>query len=118
MEMFWQLLQLPLPTPLTYLDEDIYSNIVVYDDTQWIGYMDDENKAGRLLLYQAYNLGGTADWAVDLQSYTGDTGSSSGGGSVVSVPSSLWTETNSSVTGDPPCILVLHLIHSVAGLKS
>jgi chitinase len=99
---------LPVTTaPLTYLDEDSYSNIVVYDDTQWIGYMDDDNKAGRLLLYQGYNLGGTADWAVDLQSYTGDTGSSSGGGSVVSIPSSLWTESNPSVTCDPPCILVL-----------
>lgn len=47
-------------TPITYIDEDSYSNILVYDNTQWVGYMDDANKAGRLLLYQAYNLGGTS----------------------------------------------------------
>jgi chitinase len=32
-------------TPYTYFDTDSYSNIAVYDDTQWVGYMDDTNKA-------------------------------------------------------------------------
>ncbi|TGO47191.1 hypothetical protein BCON_0289g00090 [Botryotinia convoluta] len=48
-------------TPLTYIDNSSYSNIIVYDDNQWIGYMDDENKAARKILYKAYNLGGVAE---------------------------------------------------------
>ncbi|KAJ8069027.1 hypothetical protein OCU04_002702 [Sclerotinia nivalis] len=92
--------------PLTYLDENSYSNIVVYDDTQWIGYMDDENKAARKILYQAYNLGGVSDWAIDLQSYTGDV-SNSTSATVVSVDPSIWTSGDTSVPCEPPCIIVL-----------
>lgn len=86
---------------LTYLDQESYSNIVVYDSNQWIGYMDDANKAGRKLVYQAYNLGGTADWAVDLQNYTGDTGNGEEGIPVVYVPSGLWAESNPSASCNP-----------------
>jgi len=93
-------------SPLTYLDSDSYSNIVVYDDTQWIGYMDDSNKAVRESLYQTYNFGGTADWAVDLQSYTGDGGSSTSD-SIIYVDPSIWTSGDPSFTYDPPCIIVL-----------
>lgn len=95
-------------TPLTYLDTNSYSNIVVYDDTQWIGYMDDSNKADRISLYQTYNLGGTADWAIDLQSYTGDNGiGGNGSSSIVSVSPSIWTSSNPSIPCEPPCIFVL-----------
>jgi chitinase len=93
-------------TPLTYLDTNSYSNIVVYDDTQWVGYMDDSNKATREALYQTYNFGGTADWAIDLQSYTGDGGNGTSS-SIVSVSPSIWTSGNPSIPCEPPCIIVL-----------
>ncbi|KAI9643280.1 hypothetical protein NHQ30_007897 [Ciborinia camelliae] len=93
-------------TPLTYLDNISYSNIVVYEDTQWIGYMDDENKAARKILYEAYNLGGVADWAIDLQSYTGDT-SNGTSSTVINISPDLWTDDNPSLACEPPCILVL-----------
>lgn len=50
---------------LSFLDASL-SNILVYHDNQWISYIDDSNKAFRTSLYQAYNMGGTSDWAVDL----------------------------------------------------
>lgn len=50
----------------SYLD-DSYSNILVFDETQWVSYMDDDNKAVRASLYAAYNFAGTTDWAIDLQ---------------------------------------------------
>ncbi|KAH6688814.1 hypothetical protein BKA61DRAFT_565392 [Leptodontidium sp. MPI-SDFR-AT-0119] len=52
-----------------FLDES-YSNIVVYDDVQWVAYMDDANKAVRTQLYAAYSMGGTSDWAIDLRSFS------------------------------------------------
>ncbi|KFY75146.1 hypothetical protein V499_04845 [Pseudogymnoascus sp. VKM F-103] len=36
--------------------------------------MNDTSKAGREMLYDAYNFAGTTDWAVDLQDYTADEG--------------------------------------------
>lgn len=50
---------------LTYNDNS-FSNILVYNSTQWVAYMDDNNKAERTNLYQSYHFGGTSDWAVDL----------------------------------------------------
>ena len=43
------------------------SNILVYDETEWVAYMDDEMKASRSEFYDSYNFAGTTDWAVDLQ---------------------------------------------------
>lgn len=51
----------------SYMDEDSYSNILVFDDTQWVSFMDDTNKAVRTLFYEGLNFGGTSDWAIDLQ---------------------------------------------------
>lgn len=45
--------------------------------------MDDANKAVRTALFKSYNFGGTADWAVDLQSYDGDNGSGTGTSPIV-----------------------------------
>jgi chitinase len=87
--------------------DDSFSNIVVYDDTQWIAYMDDDNKATRTAVYAAYNLGGTTDWAVDLQTFDGDVASDSTGGSVVYVDPSIWTSDDHSITCEPPCVIVL-----------
>jgi chitinase len=50
----------------TYND-DSFSNILVYNSTQWVAYMNENNKGLRTSLFQSYHLGGTTDWAVDLQ---------------------------------------------------
>jgi chitinase len=90
---------------MTYLDSNSYSNIVVYDDTQWVGYMDDDNKASRELIYIDLNFCGWADWAIDLQTYDGD--NSSNNESVVYLSPSIWTEPDAVAQCTPPCILVL-----------
>ena len=52
-----------------YYDAQSDSNIFVYDDTQWVGYMDDNAKSHRELLYSRLNLGGTVSWATDLEAF-------------------------------------------------
>jgi hypothetical protein len=52
-----------------YLDPSSHTNILVYDDTQWVGWMDDDVKASRIQTYNKLNMGGVADWATDLQKY-------------------------------------------------
>jgi GH18 family chitinase len=48
---------------------DAGSNILVYNDTEWVAYMDDTTKSDRATLYASYNLAGISDWAVDLQEF-------------------------------------------------
>ncbi|KAK8116047.1 Glycoside hydrolase [Apiospora sp. TS-2023a] len=50
-----------------YVDEGSHTNVLVYDDIQWVGYMDGETKAARKRMYEGFSMGGTSDWAVDLQ---------------------------------------------------
>ncbi|KAF1964360.1 glycoside hydrolase [Bimuria novae-zelandiae CBS 107.79] len=45
------------------------SNMLVYNDTEWVAYMDDDMKAKRTEFYDSYNFAGTTDWAVDLQEF-------------------------------------------------
>ncbi|KAK6515917.1 hypothetical protein TWF281_004509 [Arthrobotrys megalospora] len=46
------------------------SDIVVWNSTQWVAYMDDKNKAARTNTYKStWNMGGISDWAVDLQKF-------------------------------------------------
>ncbi|WPG98092.1 glycoside hydrolase family 18 protein [Acrodontium crateriforme] len=52
-----------------FIDPTSNTNILVYDDTQWIGWMSDGIKASRKALYQALAMGGTTDWATDLRQY-------------------------------------------------
>jgi len=52
----------------TFIDSS-RSNILIYDDTEWVAYMDDVNKAARARLYKNLNFAGTTDWAVDLDSF-------------------------------------------------
>ncbi|KFY56270.1 hypothetical protein V496_06715 [Pseudogymnoascus sp. VKM F-4515 (FW-2607)] len=49
-----------------YFDNRSQSNILVYDETEWVGYMDDATKASRATLYKSLVMGGTTDWATDL----------------------------------------------------
>ncbi|KAL7936606.1 putative glycosyl hydrolase, family 18 [Trichoderma chlorosporum] len=52
---------------------DAGSNILVYNDTEWVAYMNDSIKADRAKLYASYNFAGTSDWAADLQQFMDDT---------------------------------------------
>ena len=45
------------------------SNVLVFNDTEWVSYMDDEMKASRSKFYDGYNFAGTTEWAVDLQQF-------------------------------------------------
>ncbi|KAJ4424540.1 hypothetical protein N0V82_000864 [Gnomoniopsis sp. IMI 355080] len=47
-------------------DSASYSDIMVWNQTQWVAYMNATNKAVREALYDALGFLGTADWAVDL----------------------------------------------------
>jgi hypothetical protein len=51
------------------VDKDSHTSILVYDDTQWVSYMDDKVKAERTEKYHALAMLGTADWATDLKQY-------------------------------------------------
>ncbi|RFU78376.1 glycosyl hydrolase family 18 [Trichoderma arundinaceum] len=53
---------------------DAGSNILVYNDTEWVAYMNDSVKADRAKLYASYNFAGTSDWAVDLQQFVDNSG--------------------------------------------
>jgi GH18 family chitinase len=46
------------------------SNIMVYNDTEWVAWMDNLMKKYREDSYDTYNFAGTTDWAVDLQAFT------------------------------------------------
>lgn len=50
-------------------DKSSLTNILIYNETQWVGYMDDKNKYTRTDLYKALSFAGTSDWAVDLQKF-------------------------------------------------
>ncbi|KAL4903342.1 hypothetical protein BDW74DRAFT_156203 [Aspergillus multicolor] len=52
----------------TFVD-DSFSNILVYDDTEWVAYSDDSNREARETLFQGLNMGGSVEWAVDLQAF-------------------------------------------------
>jgi hypothetical protein len=52
-----------------FVDQSSHSNVLVYDDTQWVGWMDDDVKEARIQTYSKLNMGGVADWASDLQQY-------------------------------------------------
>ncbi|KAL4805376.1 chitinase [Aspergillus unguis] len=52
-----------------FVDTSSNSDILVYDETEWVGYMSASTKKVRTTLYAAWGLGGTSDWATDLQEY-------------------------------------------------
>lgn len=53
----------------TFTDTDSFSDILVYDDVQWVAYTSDANKDLRTAVYESYNFGGISDWAVDLAAF-------------------------------------------------
>ncbi|EHK19253.1 glycoside hydrolase family 18 protein [Trichoderma virens Gv29-8] len=52
-----------------FIDAASNTNILVYDDIQWVGWMSNGIKASRAALYKGLAMGGTTDWATDLQEY-------------------------------------------------
>lgn len=59
-----------------YHDDDSDSDIIVYNSDEWVAYMTDETKESRTVRYDKWFMGGTSDWAIDLDK---DYGSSSNG---------------------------------------
>ncbi|RYP67824.1 hypothetical protein DL769_005686 [Monosporascus sp. CRB-8-3] len=47
--------------------DDSSSNILVYDDTEWVSYLEPKPYHLRAAEIFGNNFGGTSDWAVDLQ---------------------------------------------------
>ncbi|GKU21122.1 unnamed protein product [Fusarium langsethiae] len=52
-----------------FVDSTSHSDILVYDDTEWVSYMSPSTKKARESVYKGFGMGGTTDWAVDLQEY-------------------------------------------------
>ncbi|KAF2730201.1 glycoside hydrolase [Polyplosphaeria fusca] len=48
------------------------SMVMVFNNTEWVAWMDDSLKSSRSKFYDTYNFAGTTDWAVDLQKFWGD----------------------------------------------
>ncbi|KAL4886083.1 chitinase [Aspergillus karnatakaensis] len=53
----------------SFVDPSSHSDILVYDNDEWVGYMSSVTKRTRTNLYASWGLGGTSDWATDLQEY-------------------------------------------------
>lgn len=52
-----------------FVDASSNSDILVYDNTQYVSYMGAATKRMRTALYAIWGMGGTTDWASDLQEY-------------------------------------------------
>ncbi|PWY70845.1 hypothetical protein BO94DRAFT_609121, partial [Aspergillus sclerotioniger CBS 115572] len=92
------------PSAEVYWDNSSYTNIMVYNETQWAGYMNDTNKAVRTVLYEGLNFLGTSDWAVDLQSEDGN--EDTGGSGVIYIDPIIFNEPSPTVAGYPPFTMV------------
>ncbi|KAF4160411.1 hypothetical protein CNMCM6069_008761 [Aspergillus lentulus] len=58
------------PTAKTWYDEQSMSDIMVYNETEWVGYMSKDTFALRAFNYVIlYGFGGWSDWAVDLKEF-------------------------------------------------
>ncbi|KAH8130894.1 hypothetical protein LI328DRAFT_150253 [Trichoderma asperelloides] len=54
------------------------SDILVYNNTEWVAYMNNSIKSDREKLYASYNMAGTSDWAVDLLEFRDGSGLDAG----------------------------------------
>ncbi|OOF93333.1 glycoside hydrolase family 18 protein, partial [Aspergillus carbonarius ITEM 5010] len=48
-------------------DEGSDSDILVYNETQWVGYMTNTTKSTRAAFYERFNFAGTSEWAIGLE---------------------------------------------------
>lgn len=91
----------------THFDAASRSDIVVFNNTQWVAHMSPDNKAFRKLLYKNLNFLGTADWAVDLQSDSGQESSDSDNfNKTIYVNPKIWQSAAQVVTALPGGTLV------------
>lgn len=60
------------PNVQVLFDDDSDSDIIVYNDTQWVGYMTNTTKSTRTTYYKGLNMGGTTEWAIDLEQFIDD----------------------------------------------
>ena len=57
------------PTAQTLKDSSTDTDILVYNNTQWVGYMSNDSRTDRTALYKYLNFGGTSEWAIDLEAF-------------------------------------------------
>lgn len=57
------------PTASTLSDQSSDTDLLIYNNTQWVGYMTANTKASRTNTYRGYNMGGTSEWAIDLEKF-------------------------------------------------
>ncbi|OAA73472.1 class V chitinase Chi100 [Cordyceps fumosorosea ARSEF 2679] len=95
------------PSAQTHLDPGSYSDIVVFNNTQWVAHMSPQNKAFRKLLYKGMKFLGTADWAVDLQSESGEESDGAADShKTIYVDPKIWQSATQVVTAPPGATLV------------
>ncbi|KAJ5146642.1 uncharacterized protein N7515_001206 [Penicillium bovifimosum] len=90
-----------------YIDKTSNSNIMVWNDTQWAAFMDDDTKAVRKELYASMNFLGPADWAIDLQTSNDTLGSNASSESCqISIEPSIWSDDNPVITAQSGCTII------------
>lgn len=50
-----------------FVDDETHSNVLVYDGNQYVSWMSEDLKAQRRTFYQALGIGGSINWATDLE---------------------------------------------------
>jgi chitinase len=94
------------PSAEQYWDASSWSNILVYNQTQWGAYMNDTNKAARKFIYSALGFLGSSDWAVDLQSEFGGDIAADSGSSTVYISPDIWSSASAELTMLPGVTLI------------
>ena len=56
----------------SFYDAGSDSNILVYNDTQWVAFMSQSTMRRRVEYYRSLKFAGYANWAVDLTHWSGD----------------------------------------------
>lgn len=51
-------------------DANSGADVLVYNDTEWVGYMTNTTKDLRRKIWKNLNFAGSIDWALDLQRFT------------------------------------------------
>ncbi|KAK1833707.1 hypothetical protein QBC39DRAFT_254113 [Podospora conica] len=90
------------PSAVTWTSDQ--TDYLVYDEFNWVAYMSPTNKASREAYYQSQAMGGSTDWAVDLQSFDWDSETPYTANAVFIGPP---VYDQNKVQCQPPCNLVL-----------
>ncbi|KAL4862258.1 hypothetical protein BDV12DRAFT_203209 [Aspergillus spectabilis] len=92
------------PTAELYWDDGSYTDILVFNETQRAGFMNNTNKEVRIALYEQLGFLGSEDWAVDLQSEDGN--EEHEGSGVIYIDPIIFSEPSPTVAGYPPFTMV------------